>query len=640
NGNIDCSPEGTGACAVATAYGTADTTGTVTLGDSTDYHPVVSHIDGRQHFIAIPNSSQFITYTTDPAIGFYFYFNYSFLSSVTLKNEGLGAYYQINRPPDGILADKTGHKLAGDYESVSFSENGQWMIVSNPNIAMLRVNLRTFEVLAFASGFDYSIGLSPAIKTAISNDGRYAAVASKNYSRFSIYDLDTCGGAPDTISGPVNCASRDLQSLTSQSVSGFTSVSNLRFLSDEALGFYAGYTDNGVNKTAKYILSSGLGAANQQDYLALGDSYISGEGAFRYLPGTDTYDNKCHVSEISYPRLIGQELNYNSYHSVTCSGATTDDIISQSENYGGQVVSKIQRWQYSKDKISSILSNFQPGYIDQLDFVKQYQPKLITISIGGNDIGFSDRLRQCLGPGACYSTYEDRLEFVNEVNKAFPKLVSTYAKLKAAGAANARIYVIGYPQIAKADGDCALNVHMNHDELIFAQQAIDYIDAVVKAAADRAGVLYVDTRNALVGHRLCEAKPGSVAMNGISAGNDFPDKLGGPIGRESYHPNDFGHLLLDNSVRAATHNLTDPMPAPDSLAKPPGKNGLDILNASKSGRPINQTEYDSDLAPDITYNQTPFNVSISANEHALVPSTILTAELHSVPVNLSNFTTD
>ena len=69
--------------------------------------------------------------------------------------------------------------MAADYGSISFSENGRWMVVSVPNVAMVRVDLNTFNVLPFAAGFDYSIGLSPSPQTAITNDGRYAVVASK-----------------------------------------------------------------------------------------------------------------------------------------------------------------------------------------------------------------------------------------------------------------------------------------------------------------------------------------------------------------------------------------------------------------------------------------------------------------------------
>ncbi len=640
NGNIDCFSEPNGVCAFMTQYGTANTTGSVDLDNGLGYKPVVSYIDGRQHFIAIPNSSAFISYTTEPANGFYLYFNYNFSSSIKYINDAFGSRYQIKDPPDGELADRSGHKLVGDYTSMSFSENGKWMVVSEPNVAMFRVNLESFEVLPFDIGINYEIGLSPSPQTAISNDGRYAVVASKDFSRFRIFDLSTCEDVPSTISGPVNCQSRDLYGFMQTQVNGFSGIANLRFIRDDVLGIYTSYSQGSSSKIAKYILSTGLGAIHQQDYLALGDSYISGEGAFQYLENTDTIDNQCHVSMLSYPLLIGHELGFNSYHSVTCSGATTNDVINTSDGYRGQARPFTERYKLSLQEVSSILSNFFQGYIGQLDFVKQYQPKNITISIGGNDIGFSARLRSCLNFGTCFSTYEDRLEFVQEVNSAFPKLVDTYTKLKNNGAADANIYVIGYPQIAKAGGDCAQNVHMNNDELVFAQYAIDYLDTAIKLATEKAGVFYVDTQDSFYNHRLCEAGPGSVAMNGITAGNDFPDKLGGPIGRESYHPNTFGHQLLENRILSSTHKLTASMPSANSNVSLPSQSALEILNAPHENRDINITRYNNNLSSDLVYRGTSFGINVEGSSYSLSANSSMQIELHSTLISIGTITTD
>jgi hypothetical protein len=212
--------------------------------------------------------------------------------------------------------------------------------------------------------------------------------------------------------------------------------------------------------------------------------------------------------------------------------------------------------------------------------------------------------------------------------------------LRQSGAPDSRIYVMAYPQIAKPDGDCALNVHLNGDELVFASQLIDYLDSVIKSAAAKAGVYYVDNENALNGFRLCEAGPGGVAVNGLTAGNDFPEKLNGPIGRESYHPNVFGHQVLDNSVLKLTHNLTNPMPAADVSATPPGYVGLPILNMPHSGRALRTTEFDQGLGPDLAYQAVPISISLSGASHGLSSGSILQAELHSTPTNLGSFTTD
>ena len=131
--------------------------------------------------------------------------------------------------------------------------------------------------------------------------------------------------------------------------------------------------------------------------------------------------------------------------------------------------------------------------------------------MGGNDIGFTDRLKSCLGPHTCYDTYEKRLEYVEEVNGKFNTLVNTYKKIKNAGPPNMRLYVVGYPEIAKPNGDCALNVRFNNEEVEFAQLAVEYLNTIVERAASKAGVFYVDNHDAFYGHRMCEASGASVA---------------------------------------------------------------------------------------------------------------------------------
>ncbi len=650
-GNIDCEIESASNCSVPAAYGAATSNSTVrlnnegtSLDDKGGFVPVYTYLENRQRFFPIPNSSTAVSYTSGPVYGLHLYFNYNFSASIT-RTGGAGsllpAEYHINRPPDGKLADKSNHLLPADISSISFSQNGQWLVVSDPNVAMLRVNLQTFDVLPFGPGFNYSIGLDPAIKTAITNDGRYAITASNDFSTVRVYDLNSCGAVPNAISGPVACQSRDLQTFLRSQVPGYSFVSSLRFTDDDTLAAYITYKANSINKTARYIISNTT-ITSQLDYLALGDSYISGEGAFDYAGGTDTASNRCHLSYLSYPFLLGHELNYNSYHSVACSGATTNDITNVKPEYKGQADGKkITRKERDENNQTELyIGGFLPGYIDQLDFVYRYQPKSITVSVGGNDVNMIGKLKSCVKPGTCYTTYEDRLEFVHDVNSHFDDIVDTYNAIKKAGPPDMRVYAIGYPQIAKPDGDCALNVHLNNDEVLFADQAVDYLDTVIKTAAAKAGVFYVDAENALYSHRLCEAGPGSVAMNGVTAGNDIPERLGGPIGSESFHPNPFGHQLLENKILASTHNLTEPMPEPNPSAVLPPQASLEILDAPHSDRQINTVEYDSNIAPDLAYQQTLADISIEGEAHSLAPGTVLQAELHSDVTTLGNFTAD
>ncbi|HET9722053.1 MAG TPA: GDSL-type esterase/lipase family protein, partial [Candidatus Saccharimonadales bacterium] len=289
------------------------------------------------------------------------------------------------------------------------------------------------------------------------------------------------------------------------------------------------------------------------------------------------------------------------------------------------------------------LASFTPGYIDQLDFAKTYQPKVITVSVGGNDMGFSSILYSCVAPwktGTCYNTYESRLELVNLINTTvFNNLVQTYDALKNAGSPDMRIYVVGYPQIAKPDGNCGLNVHLNNDEIKFSQLLIDYLDTVIQQAAAKTGVYYVDTQDALNGHRLCEAGPGSVAMNGFTVGKDRPASFG-PIGDESYHPNPTGYQLMENKVLSATNNLTKTMSAPNLNAAPPAIDGQPILDVPHDDSTIKTVQYDPSITADLAYAGATTDISINGPSEGLSSYSPLQAELHSTPIDLGNYTTN
>ncbi|HSW78636.1 MAG TPA: SGNH/GDSL hydrolase family protein [Candidatus Babeliales bacterium] len=651
-GNTDCTNVYDASCSIDTAYGQVYNS---SLWVDGKWQLLKDYAGNTADLFAIPYSDTLITSSSSPVFGSNLFFTNDVSSSLTphyafgapdvnIATENLD-YLQLNRNFDSQLTDKAGRRLAADLNSMAFSGDSSWMIVTDPNIATLRVNLKTFEVLPFGRTFIYGNGLNPVPKNAVSSDGRYAVLASQDTATFAIYDLSTCNSAPLTISQPVSCQAKELlnSGFMNSHIPGYSGTRYIRFINENTLNIYASYKEGNVTKFAQYVLSTDPTPTKLQ-YLALGDSYISGEGTFDYFSGTDTNANKCHTSPSSYPYLMGQELSFDSYHSVACSGATTDDIINESLNYTGQAdnhqYTRLQR--NNQAQTTTFLDSFSPGYIDQLDFVKMYQPKTVTISVGGNDMGFSGILKVCVSPttsnNTCYSTYEDRLELVRQINsRVFPNLVRTYTKIKSTGPADMRLYVIGYPQIALTGGDCAVNVHLNNDELIFAQQLINYLDLVIKQAAVKAGAKYVDTEHALDGHRLCE--PGTLAMNALTIGNDRPKQFGGPLADESYHPNKYGHQLLETDIIKATHNLTDLMPNPDPSVTPPDEVNLEILNAQHSGRPINNTYFAEDISNDVEYRDETFSLS-TTNAPLLKPSSKVEVVLHSNTVNLGEFMTD
>ena len=121
-------------------------------------------------------------------------------------------------------------------------------------------------------------------------------------------------------------------------------------------------------------------------YVALGDSFQSGEGADgsdpqNYHPANGVVyepptggDDGCHRSPDAYPRLLEQRLGVTTGF-WACSGARIADIA------GGPGDRGVQSQKSNEDP--------QIQYVDS-------STRLVTIGIGGNDIAFADLVQSCV----------------------------------------------------------------------------------------------------------------------------------------------------------------------------------------------------------------------------------------------------
>jgi GDSL-like Lipase/Acylhydrolase family len=150
--------------------------------------------------------------------------------------------------------------------------------------------------------------------------------------------------------------------------------------------------------------------------VALGDSFSSGEGAGSYLAGTNcsggifsrcpapnaAEPDYCHRSASAYPMLVSSSLGATSLDFRACSGAVVADLAAP-VSIGGQ-------GQWSEGP--------------QLGRAFPESTHLVTLSIGGNDIGFGEVANQCVwytvsradaNAGACnasITTADDRLSLL------------------------------------------------------------------------------------------------------------------------------------------------------------------------------------------------------------------------------------
>lgn len=569
-------------------------------------------------------------------------------------------YYVDQYPTEYVVYPGTQQYIPLNTWNMAFSANGEWGLADSPGTGLIRIHMSDLSVQLFSAPIEPSWYTGNAdIPMAITNDGRYAAANTDMFGDgdITVYDLATCTdqSTVDTFHRTY-CKSRDVwndrtvggsvQHGLLASRPGLNRPVHLRFVNNTTIQFAARYDmqDGSRYKVATFATTAAGVPEHGIGLLGLGDSYISGQGAFVYREATDAGNNGCHLSELSYPFLLGKKY-FNTYNSAACSGAVTSDVIFKSssetsqENYTGQVLDKIPERERNKQHI---LATFLPGFIYQQEFASTYLPEAMLLSVGGDDIHFADIIKACLaneGGGTCYDTYEDRAELVNQIDAIYPDLVETYTRLLQASA-NARLYVVGYPQIVKADGDCGLNVHLNQKETELSEMLISYLNGVIKKAADTAGVYYVDTEDAFTGHRLCEAgSKDTKAVNGVTVGDDVAIKFHGVtlfhLGNETYHPTALGYKLLADTIEKRTANLTAPMPVATAYEMPWFNPGESILQGVPfSGRQIKAMTNDDHMMDPVVLRGDLQQVTVNGAQVQLQPGSSYQIVLHSDPVLL------
>ncbi|MGW6933685.1 SGNH/GDSL hydrolase family protein [Lentzea sp. NPDC054927] len=213
------------------------------------------------------------------------------------------------------------------------------------------------------------------------------------------------------------------------------------------------------------------------EYVALGDSYASGAGAGSYVDGS------CRRSSNAYPAL--QSADFPSSKFVACSGATTKSLRSQ---------------------FKALTPN----------------TTFVTITIGGNDLGFVDVLTTCTlkGDGACSSRVAKAVDFIH--SQLPGRLDAAYATVKQASP-NARLVVLGYPRLFTPNDQCRTLSVVKRGAL---NDAADELSGVIAAAAERAGARYVDVREAFADHGVCSDEPWINALVSPTADSYHPNKAG------------------------------------------------------------------------------------------------------------------
>ncbi|MEU1268730.1 SGNH/GDSL hydrolase family protein [Streptomyces sp. NPDC005799] len=230
-------------------------------------------------------------------------------------------------------------------------------------------------------------------------------------------------------------------------------------------------------------------------YVALGDSYTAGPG----IPDQHGSPAGCDRSDRNYPSLVARRLGLDAadFRDVSCSGATIGDLsLAQGTDDGAN-----------------------PAQLDALS----RRTRLVTLGIGGNDIGFSSMIKQCVERGVVYYTLggtrasngapcreqygADGTDQPEErIRAAGERLTGALSEIRHR-APRARVYVVGYPAILPAEGsNCGRAMGLAPGDVGYLRTKERQLNAMLRAHAEAVGAGYVDTYTPSVGHDACSAR--------------------------------------------------------------------------------------------------------------------------------------
>jgi lysophospholipase L1-like esterase len=239
--------------------------------------------------------------------------------------------------------------------------------------------------------------------------------------------------------------------------------------------------------------SAGAASANvlRGSYVALGDSYTAGLG----IPEQAGATAGCGQSTSSYPYLVARSLRLD-LTDMSCSSATIADMTAAQPTGDGT----------------------NPAQLGALSS----GTALVTVSIGGNDIGLIDIVTKCteldlvpaLIPGGGSSTLTPCEDFYTSggtdqirqrIRSVTGHLADTLTQIRER-APHARVYVVGYPDLLPAGGGgCGGALGITAGDIAFLNREEVRLNGALEQVARAAGDGYVDTYTPSQGHDACSA---------------------------------------------------------------------------------------------------------------------------------------
>jgi lysophospholipase L1-like esterase len=260
------------------------------------------------------------------------------------------------------------------------------------------------------------------------------------------------------------------------------------------------------------LAAAGARAAN---YVSLGDSYAAGP----LIPNQSLNPLGCLRSDHNYAHDAAPGIGLT-LRDPSCSGATTVNMTQQQNVEFGP----------------------NPPQFNSLDA----STTVVSVTIGGNDIGFSEVAQSCItiNPFShpCLDKYNPggKDQLVERIASAAPKVAAVLQGIHSRSPA-AKIYVVNYPAIFPETGfGCWPQMPIGFQDVPYLRSTEQKLNAMLAAQAAANGATLVDWYKASIGHDACKSTSNRWVEPLV------PGTLAAPI-----HPNKTGMQGGANALLAA-----------------------------------------------------------------------------------------
>ena len=255
--------------------------------------------------------------------------------------------------------------------------------------------------------------------------------------------------------------------------------------------------------------SEGIEPSTYQHYVALGDSFA----AMGSRDADTTGPAECFRSADNYPAGVAEHERVEEFVDVSCASAVTGDIF---QTRAGE-----------SESIAPQMESLTP------------ETDLVTVSIGGNDIGFPGLaacFQEAMASGTesdCASQF-DREENMQSLNELLFHVYQTISERSP----KADVYVTGYLPLISAEGACEDAAFISDSDRGWAVGLTNELNGRIEGMSTEMGFTFVLPENASE-HTVCAAPE-----------ERWTDLTGQETNAYPMHPTSLGQQAMADAIKA------------------------------------------------------------------------------------------